>query len=87
VAHITRPARRTTERVGGKVRQVTVAQLGELDAEGRAAAKELAEHFLGPRARQRALFENTERSESLKVQIDKVRVERSRSFGDVWLAW
>lgn len=76
-----------SERVGAKVRQVTVAQLGELDAEGRARAKELAEHFLSPRSRQRELFEDTEKVEPLKVLIDKVRVERSRSFGDVWLAW
>ena len=47
-----------SERVGGKVRQVTVAQLGELDAEGRARAKELAKHFLGPRSGQRDLFED-----------------------------
>jgi transposase len=76
-----------SERVGGKVRQVTVAQLGELDAEGRAKAKALAEHFLGPRARQGDLFEDTEKREPLKVLIDKVRVERGRSFGGVWLAW
>jgi len=76
-----------SERIGSKVRQVTVAQLGELDSEGRARAKELAEHFLGARARQRELFEDTERVAPLKVVIDKVRVERSRSFGDVWLAW
>jgi transposase len=76
-----------SERVGSKVRQVTVAQLGELDAEGRAQAKELAEHFLGPRSRQRELFEETDKVEPLKVLIDKVRVERSRAFGDVWLAW
>lgn len=76
-----------SERVGGKVRQVTVAQLGELDAEGRAKAKALAEHFLGPRSRQGDLFEDTEKREPLKVLIDKVRVERGRSFGGVWLAW
>jgi transposase len=76
-----------SERVGGKVRQVTVAQLGELDGEGRTKAKELARHFLGPRSGQRELFEDTEKIEPLKVLIDKVRVERSRSFGDVWLAW
>jgi transposase len=76
-----------SERVGGKVRQVTVAQLGELDAGGRTKAKELARHFLGPRSGQCELFEDSEKVEPLKVLIDKVRVERSRSFGDVWLAW
>lgn len=76
-----------SERVGGKVRQVTVAQLGELDSEGRARARALAKHFLGPKARQRELFEDTTKVAPVKVRIDKVRVERSRSFGDVWLAW
>ena len=75
-------------RVGNKVRQETVAQLGELDAEGRAKASALAKHFLGPRARQRELFEDDRAPvKPLKVHIDRVRVERSRSFGDVWLAW
>ena len=35
-----------SERVDGKVRQVTVAQLGELDAKGRAKASELAKRML-----------------------------------------
>ena len=34
-------------RCGGKVRQETVAFLGELDAEGRAKAKRLADSVLG----------------------------------------
>lgn len=76
-----------SERVGGKVRQVTVAQLGELDAEGRAKASALAKHFLGPRSRQQELFEDTSKIGSLKVKGDKVRVERGRAFGDVWLAY
>ncbi len=75
-----------SERVGSKVRQVTVAQLGELDAEGRAKASELAKHFLGPRAEQQELFEDTTKIGALKVKGDKVRVERGRAFGDVWLA-
>lgn len=75
-----------SERVDGKVRQVTVAQLGELDAEGRAKASELAKHFLGRSARQKELFEDTTKIGSLKVKGDKVRVEHSRAFGDVWLA-
>lgn len=77
-------------RTGGKVRQETVAHLGELDAEGRATARALAEEFLGRRsARQRELFEAPpeSRSRPLKVHIDRVRVEHSRSFGEVWLAW
>ena len=74
-------------RVGRSVRQETVAYLGELDADGRAKASALAEHFLGKRAHQRDLFEDHTHVEPLKVHVDKVRVERSRSFGDVWLAW
>lgn len=76
-----------SERVGGKVRQVTVAQLGELDSKGRAKASALAKHFLGPRAQQPELFEDTSRIGPLRVKGDKVRVERGRAFGDVWLAY
>ena len=36
-------------RKGKKVRQETVAYLGELDAKGRAKASALAKHFLGDR--------------------------------------
>src|SRR5262249_35686156 len=43
-------------RRGGKVRQETVAQLGELDAQGRAKAQALARRITG-RAEQRELFE------------------------------
>ncbi len=75
-----------SERVDGKVRQVTVAQLGELDAEGRAKASELAKHFLGRRAQQKELFEDTTKIGALKVKGDQVRVEHGRAFGDVWLA-
>lgn len=76
-----------SERVGNKVRQVTIAQLGELDAMGRAKASELAKHFLGPRAQQKELFEDTTEIGSLKVKGNKVRVEHGRAFGDVWLAY
>jgi len=75
-------------RVGGKVVQETVAHLGELDAKGRASASALAEHFLGPRVHQRDLFEEERApAKPVEVHLDQVRVERSRSFGDVWLAW
>lgn len=74
-------------RVGKRVRQETVAYLGELDAKGRAKASALAKHFLGHRAHQLDLFEDNTRIAPLQVHTDKVRVERSRQFGDVWLAW
>ena len=74
-------------RRNGKVVQETVAQLGELDAKGRAKAKALARQITG-RGDQRELFEDAESGEaSASVRIDRVRVERGRSFGDVWLGW
>ena len=74
-------------RVGGKVRQETAAWLGELDREGRAKAAALARHFLGERADQPDLFEDHSSCDTVRVRLDKFRVERGRVFGDVWLAW
>ena len=74
-------------RRNGKVVQETVAQLGELDARGRAKAKALARQITG-RGDQRELFEDAASTEATaSVCLDRVRVERSRSFGDVWLGW
>lgn len=74
-------------RRNGKVRQETVIQLGELDSEGRAKAKALAREMTG-RADQRELFEGACASgATLKVRLDGIRLERGRSFGDVWLGW
>ena len=74
-------------RRNGKVVQETVAQLGELDAEGRAKAKALARQITG-RGDQRSLFEERSTGESTaKVRLDRIRLERGRCFGDVWLAW
>lgn len=74
-------------RIGSKVRQETVAHLGELDGEGRARASALAEHFLGRGAREPELFEDTTRFEPTKVLVDRASVERGRAFGDVYLGW
>lgn len=77
-------------RTGDRVRQETVAHLGELDAEGWAKASALAARFSGKSGwRQRGLFEDraAEPLAPVKVRIDQVRVERGRCFGDVWLAW
>ena len=74
-------------RRGGKVVQETVAQLGELDAEGRARATRLARQ-ISARAeedRQQSLFDSADSTEPVKVRLDAVRLERSRSFGAVWL--
>lgn len=74
-------------RIGRRVVQQTVAQLGDLDAEGRKEASALAKHFLGERADQLDLFEESVPVNVSRVRIDKVRVERSRTFGDVWIGW
>jgi len=74
-------------RRNGKVIQETVAQLGELDAEGRAKAKALARQITG-RGEQRELFEaSAPEPLSAPVRLDCIRLERGRSFGDVWLGW
>lgn len=74
-------------RRNGKVIQETVAQLGELDSQGRARARALAREITG-RADQRDIFEATTSDDAtIPVRLNKVRLERSRSFGDVWLGW
>jgi transposase len=75
-------------RRGRKVVQQTVAQLGELDAEGRARAQALARSIAGDYGggSQPHLFDE-EPADALPVKLGKVRVERSRSFGAVWLGW
>jgi len=73
-------------RCGSRVRQETVAHLGELDAEGRAKASALARHFLGRKTAQLEFFDEAPTA-PMPVRLDQVRLERSRSFGDVWLGW
>jgi transposase len=73
-------------RVGSKVRQETVAQLGELDARGRIAARHLASALVGLE-RQPGLFDDELPTEPITVDPRRLRLERSRRFGDVWLAW
>lgn len=71
----------------GKVSQETVAQLGELDATGRLRAKALARKITG-RPNQYELFEASGGPEqTVAVRLDQIRLERSRRFGDCWLAW
>jgi len=64
--------------------QETVAQLGELDAAGRARAQQLACRVTG-RGQQQELFEERPTEETVPVRLDRVRIERTRSFGDVYL--
>lgn len=73
-------------RVGRKVVQQTVAHLGELDAQGRARARALARAITGDRA-QPDLFVPDDGDESIPVRLKRIRLERGRTFGDVWLGW
>jgi transposase len=73
-------------RHGRKVRQETVAQLGELDAAGRLAARSLAERLAGVE-RQPGLFDDNLPTEPIALDVRGLRLERGRRFGDVWLAW
>lgn len=69
--------------------QQTVAQLGELDGQGQARAAGLALKLSG-RAQdvcQGQLFDAAKSSETVAVKLDGIRLERSRSFGAVWLGW
>ncbi len=70
----------------GHVVQETVAQLGELDAEGRAKAQALARTITGG-DEQRELFAEPACEVAVPVRLHRVRLERGRSFGDVWLGW
>jgi transposase len=75
-------------RHGRKVVQQTVAHLGELDADGRARATALARSITGGVGgdRQGDLFSPaSEAAEPTPVRLDRVRLERARSFGAVWL--
>jgi transposase len=73
-------------RRGSKVVQETVAQLGELDGQGRAKAKRLARQLTG-RDDQRDFFEADASVDVAAVRVDRVRLERGRAFGGVWLGW
>jgi hypothetical protein len=74
-------------RVGRKVIQQTVAHLGELDAEGRARAKALARAITGEREQTDLFTPAAPSAAPVRVRLDRVRVERGRTFGDVWLGW
>src|SRR5712672_4854096 len=71
-------------RVGRRVIQQTIAQLGELDEHGRVEARALARRLIGT-PEQRALFDGSEHV-TVPVRLKGVRIERSRRFGDVYLA-
>jgi len=71
-------------RVGSKVRQQTVAQLGELDAAGRVRARALAQAIVGLDP-QPGLFDEPAPAEPVAVDLRRFRLERGRRFGDIWL--
>lgn len=74
-------------RRGSKVVQETVANLGRLEGADLREAAAISRHFLGQRADQRELFEDTTELTPKTVHMGRVRVERGRAFGDVWLGW
>ncbi|MDF0652091.1 MAG: hypothetical protein P0121_11570 [Nitrospira sp.] len=73
--------------MGRKVVQQTVAQLGELDAQGCARARALAQLLVGRATQPDLLTPGTAEETVVPVRLDQVRLERSRRFGDVWLGW
>jgi transposase len=73
-------------RRGSRVKQETVAHLGELDGQGRARARQLALRMSG-RPEQYELFEAAPGGELVTVRPELVRLDRMRQFGDVWLGW
>jgi len=72
-------------RVGRRVIQQTVAHLGELDEHGRIEARALARRLIGT-PEQAPLFDDGNEYQTVPVRLKGVRIERSRQFGDVYLA-
>jgi transposase len=72
-------------RVGRRVIQQTVAHLGELDEHGRIEARALARRLIGA-PEQAQLFDDGSEDLTVPVRLKGIRVERSRQFGDVYLA-
>src|SRR5262245_15053648 len=72
-------------RVGRRVIQQTVAYLGALDEQGRLEARALARHLIGT-PEQAQLFDDGCRDVTVPVRLKGIRLERSRQFGEVYLA-
>src|SRR5258707_4641769 len=72
-------------RMGRRVIQQTVAHLGELDEDGRIEARALSQHLIGA-PHQAELFDDGSRDVAVPVRLKGIRIERSRQFGDVYLA-
>ena len=71
--------------VGRRVIQQPVAQLGELDEHGRLEARALARHLMGA-PEQARLFDDGSADRTVPVRLKGIRIERSRQFGEVYLA-
>jgi len=72
-------------RVGRRVIQQTVAHLGELDEQGRIEARALAHRLIGAPEQAQLFRDGTEQLPG-PVRLKGIRIERSRRFGDVYLA-
>jgi transposase len=72
-------------RVGRRVIQQTVAHLGELDEHGRIEARALARRLIGT-PEEAPLFHDGSEHLGVPVRLKGIRIERSRQFGDVYLA-
>ena len=72
-------------RVGRRVIQQTVVHLGELDDHGRIEARALARHLIGS-PEQAELFNDGSEQVTVPVRLKGIAIERSRQFGDVYLA-
>ncbi len=72
-------------RLGRRVIQQTVAHLGELDEKGRLQARALARHVIGA-PEQDQLFDDGSRDVTVPVRLKGIHLDRSRQFGDVYLA-
>jgi transposase len=72
-------------RIGRRVIQQTVAHLGELDERGRLDARALGRHLIGAPERAQ-LFDDDSEHLTVPVRLKGVAIERSRRFGDVYLA-
>ena len=71
-------------RIGKKVRQETVLQLGELTKADRLRAQSLAQR-LGGHQETPGLFDEPLEREVAEIRLNGVRIERVKRFGDVWL--
>ena len=72
-------------RVGRRVIQQTVAHLGEIDEHGRIEARALARRLIGA-PEQAQLFDDGSAQVTVPVRLKGIGIERSRQFGDVYLA-